>query len=552
MAWIEGQYIKDGKYEIKKKLGSGGYGTVYLASDRNSRNVAIKTLHDHLKDDDNYEKFEQDFMNEARRLAKFTHLPFIVKIYEVIKEGDIWGIVMEYIDGENLEHLGIISQELALRYIQQVSSALSDIHKNNLLHRDIKPQNILVRSETKEAILVDFGIAREFTSKIIQTQTPLCTPFYASPEQHNPKAVRAASSDIYSLSATLYKILTGIEPESAISRCMYGYTLKHPKQINPQISDAVEKAILKGLELDACNRPQTVEDWLALMQLKLITIDEYEISQNKLPSLNLKISEYAIAEEQEKHRIARRVEFYITELSAPEYQSRYRAIQELETFEEKASPAVPYLIQIMEDIDDALSSHVGSVLSKIGVASVIPLSHLLQHENVEIRRQASMALESIGVKAIDAIDSLIMSLEDEDAKVRWYSTITLGKIGIEAKRATHKLISKLNDQKEGIRAFAAYALGRIKSEEAIVPLLEKVKDENEYQEVFVACLEALRAIGFDMKEIGFTGDTEIKSVDELIEFYRDNWLKQESERKAKHTGVTIYFMPPLHASTPPQ
>jgi len=549
MDWQEGQILKDGKYKIEYHLNNGGWGEVYLASDDKGNSVAIKFLSPKLKLRSDYEKIERDFVEEARRLAKFNYLPYIVKFYDVITEGEQWGIVMEYIDGEPLDWKGTIPEKTALLYIQQIASSLSEIHENGMLHRDIKPSNILVRYEVEEAILIDFGIAREFTPEKVQTHTIAGTDFYSAPEQYDQRAERSASSDIYSLAATLYKIITNNEPQGSISRMLYGEKLKSPKQINPSISSVVESAILKGLELRACDRPQTIKDWLEMMELELICFSKHEITE---PTLSFKSVEESISEAREKRRIQIRIKFYIDELSAPEHQSRYRAIQELETFEEKASPAVPYLIQIMEDIDDALSSHVGSVLSKIGVASVIPLSHLLQHENVEIRRQASMALELIGVKAIDAIDSLIMSLEDEDVKVRWYSTITLGKIGIEAKRATHKLISKLNDQKEGIRAFAAYALGRIKSEEAIVPLLEKVKDENEYQEVFVACLEALRAIGFDMKEIGFTGDTEIKSVDELIEFYRDNWLKQESERKAKHTGVTIYFMPPLHASTPPQ
>jgi len=548
MAWQNGQFIKDGKYEITKKLGSGGYGTVYLASDRSARNVAIKTLHDHLKEGSDYEKFEQDFMNEARRLAKFSHLPFIVKIYEVIREADTWGIVMEYVDGKNLDHLGIICEEEALLYIQQISSALSNIHENGLLHRDIKPNNILVKSKTNEAILVDFGIAREFISKSIQTQTPLCTPFYAAPEQHNERAERSASSDIYSLAATLYKILTGKEPEGATSR-LIGCLLNPPRQINPQISDVVETAILSGLELQSANRPQTVEKWLEMMGLKLISPNESEITRS---NFSLKSTEDTIAEEQERRRIERRVEFYITELSAPEHQSRYRAIQELESFGEKASPAVPYLIQIMEDMNDALCFQVGSVLSRIGSASVVGLSRLLKHENVEIRRQASGALAAIGSEAIDSIDFLIMGLEDEDAEVRWDCVITLGKIGLPAQRATSKLIEKLKDPKSGVRAFAAYALGRMISKEAIDPLLEIVKDSNEYQQVFVASLEALRAIGFDMKEFNFTGDAGILSADEVIEFFRESWRKEESERKAKHTGMTISFIRPLHSNTPPQ
>lgn len=248
-------------------------------------------------------------------------------------------------------------------------------------------------------------------------------------------------------------------------------------------------------------------------------LDLIPYSEVTLPTLSAKRIEEIITEEKERKRIEARVKFYTSELSAPDYQSRNRAIQELEILGRKSSPAIPQLIQIMEDIDDVFCFDVGSVLSKIGSASVIPLSRLLKHEHVEIRRQTSGTLAAIGSEAIDSIDSLIMGLEDEDAEVRWYCTITLGKIGLPAQRATSKLIAKLKDAKSGIRARAAYALGKMISKEAIDPLLEIVKDKNEYQQVFVASLEALRAIGFDMKEFNFTGDAGIRSADEEMEFY---------------------------------
>ena len=546
MTWQKGHLIKDRQYKIEYELDRGGWGNIYLASNDRSESVAIKFLHEELKQREDYGKIEQNFINEARHLAKFSHLPYVVKIHDVLTEGDKWGIVMEYIKGESLSWKGILSERLALLCIQQVSSSLAEIHDNGLLHRDIKPSNILVREEIDEAILIDFGIAREFTPEKIQTHTVAFTDFYSAPEQYEKKAVRSPSSDIYSLAATLYKILTNKEPEGSLSRTK-GSKLKNPEQINPNISDVVEAAILKGLELEACDRPQTVKEWLGMMGLDLIPYSE--VIQ---PTLSTKRVEELIAEAKERQRIEARVKFYTSELSALDYQSRNRAIQELEILGTKAFPAISELIQIMEDIDNEFCFHVGSVLSKIGSASVIPLSRLLKHENVEIRRQASGTLSAIGSEAIDSIDSLIMGLEDEDEEVRWYCTITLGKIGLLAQRATSKLIAKLKDPKSGVRAFAAYALGKMISKEAIDPLLEIVKDENECQPVFVASLEALRAIGFDMKEFNFTGDAGILSADEVIEFCRESWRKEESERKAKHTGMTISFMNPLHAGTPPQ
>lgn len=538
MTWQKGHLIKDRQYKIEYELDRGGWGNIYLASNDRSESVAIKFLHEELKQREDYGKIEQNFINEARHLAKFSHLPYVVKIHDVLTEGDKWGIVMEYIKGESLSWKGILSERLALLCIQQVSSSLAEIHDNGLLHRDIKPSNILVREEIDEAILIDFGIAREFTPEKIQTHTVAFTDFYSAPEQYEKKAVRSPSSDIYSLAATLYKILTNKEPEGSLSRTK-GSKLKNPKQINPNISDVVEAAILKGLELEPCNRPQTVKEWLGMMELDLIPYSE--VTQLRL---NTKRVEEIIAEEKERQRIEERVKFYTSELLSTDQQARYRAFEELGKIGKKAFPAIPNLIQIMEKVNDELPLATDTLI-KIGSASVIPLSQLLNHEDIKVRRQVSGALAAIGSEAIDSIDSLIMGLEDEDAEVRWYCTITLGKIGIPSKRATSKLISKLKDSKLGVRAFAAYALGKIRSKESVASLLEIVKNENEDQQVFVASLEALRAIGFNTQELGF-------SIDEVIESYRRDWSEEESEQKAKHTGITIYFRRPLHAKTPPQ
>lgn len=556
MTWQKGHLIKDRQYKIEHELDSGGWGNIYLASNDRGEWVAIKFLREELKQEKDYDKdkIEQDFINEARLLAKFSHLPHIVKIYDfVLTEGDKWGIVMEYVDGEELGLKVNLPEKSALLYIQQVSSSLAEIHDSGLLHRDIKPSNILVREEVDEAILIDFGIAREFTPEKIQTHTLGFTRNYCAPEQYEKKAVRAPSSDIYSLAATLYKILTNTEPQESLSR-IQGSELKNPKQINPNISDVVEAAILKGLELEACDRPQTVKEWLGMMGLDLIPYSE--VIQ---PTLSTKRVEEIIAEEKERQRIEERVKFYTSELLSTDQQSRYRAFEELGKIGKKAFSAIPNLIQIMENVNDELPLARDTLilasrdtLIQIGSASVIPLSRLLNHENINIRRQSSCALASIGSEAIDSIDPLILGLEDEDAEVRWYCTVTLGKIGIPAQRATPKLITKLKDPKSGVRAFAAYALGKMMSKEAIDSLLEIAKNENEYQQVFVASLEALRAIGYDMKELEFTGDLATFSAGEVIEFYRESWRKEESVQKAKYTGITMVPPIPLHASIPPQ
>jgi serine/threonine protein kinase len=460
---------------------------------------------------------------------------------------------MEYVDGENLEHLGIISEESALIYIQKISSALSEVHEKGLLHRDIKPSNILVRTETNEPILVDFGIAREFNEKIIQTHTPFCSDFYAPPEQYNLKAERSASSDIYSLAATLYKILTGKEPEGALSRLLYGCELKSPKQLNPNISDAVEIGILKGLDLQADNRPQSTKEWLEIMELKIITPSEYKISQN---TTNLKKAEESIAESEERKRIEGRVKFYISELYAPEPSSRLRAIQELGLLGESASSSVPHLIKIIQNVDDIFCHDVEIALSKIGSPSVVPVSQLLNHEKIEVKRKAASILERIGADASAATPQLILALEDPDPEgdVRWYATIAIGKIGLPAKEAIPSLLKRLRDEKAGIRAYAAWSLGQMRQEaqSAIPSILEKLF-EDKSENVFIAGLEALEAIGYDITtiNINFTDGTVSRNAKEYITIQREEDRKSLESQKMGG-GIVTPLRRTLSANTPPQ
>lgn len=265
MVWVSGQQLQNGKYTIEKKLGHGGFGITYLAKDKKGNLVVIKTLKDTDVDNDDFDRCQQDFVNEALRLAKCNH-PHIVKVYECINEGGLLGMVMEYIDGEELGNLGILPESKALTYIHQIGEALSIVHQNGLLHRDVTPKNILVRRDKDEAVLIDFGISREFAPNVTQTHTAIWTPFYAPPEQYNPRAKRGAFMDVYSLSATLYKLLTGKEPEASVSRAI-GCPLVQPNKLNLSISDRVNKAIIKGLELQPENRPQSVQEWLSLINI---------------------------------------------------------------------------------------------------------------------------------------------------------------------------------------------------------------------------------------------------------------------------------------------
>lgn len=281
MMWIPGQKLQGGKYTLEKKLGQGGFAVTYLAKDTNNNQVVIKILSNTDSDTCDFDKYQQNFVNEALKLKGCQH-PHIVKVYELIKQGDLWGMVMEYIEGENIHNqpLPLLESE-ALLYIHQIGDALKVVHNNGLLHRDVNPNNIMVRAGKSEVVLIDFGIAREFSPHITQTHTAYWTPFYAPPEQYNPRAKRGAYTDIYSLAATLYKLLTGKEPEAAVSRAI-GCPLAPPKELNQNISDRVNQAILQGMELVPENRPQSMQEWLALLNTEFVPT----VPVNSSPSIS--------------------------------------------------------------------------------------------------------------------------------------------------------------------------------------------------------------------------------------------------------------------------
>jgi len=159
----------------------------------------------------------QDFLNEALRLAKCSH-PHIVAVNKLIEVEDLPCIVMEYIPGQDLASQGLVEEQEALTYINQIGSALTRVHQENLLHRDVKPQNILIHYHGKKAILIDFGIAREYSPNRPITRTAFNSDGYTPIEQYEIKGEQDAYTDVHALAGTLYFILTGTVPEKAPKR----------------------------------------------------------------------------------------------------------------------------------------------------------------------------------------------------------------------------------------------------------------------------------------------------------------------------------------------
>mgnify|MGYP000058398995 CR=1 FL=1 len=272
-----GDSLKDGDYTIQRELGKGGFGTTYQATrqlpDGQEEIVSIKIGREELPNNQRSER-EKKFKDEAKRLKQFNH-NHIVKFIEYFYEPRIYlpCIVMDYIEGENLHRLtqagNGIPEEQAIKYIRQVAHALAAMHKVKLIHRDVKPSNIMVRHGT-EAILIDFGIAREFVPDRTIELTQQWSEDYAPPEQQLRRLRAGPPLDIYALSATFYFLLTGRQPVSSRDR---ENELKRYR-IDPQKQDAdtyvsnkiLRRAILKGMELNPQRRPQSISEWLKLLE----------------------------------------------------------------------------------------------------------------------------------------------------------------------------------------------------------------------------------------------------------------------------------------------
>ncbi|MEM1394261.1 MAG: bifunctional serine/threonine-protein kinase/formylglycine-generating enzyme family protein, partial [Cyanobacteria bacterium P01_H01_bin.150] len=279
--WTSNQQLQNGKFSIQKVLGGGGYGVTYSAINKNTNNiVAIKTLNPIHQSQADFEQQQVKFVQEAFRLVQCSH-PHIVKVHEVINENGLWGMVMEYIQGQDLSiyisEQGKLSEAEALKYIHQIGTALEYVHQQGMLHRDVKPNNIMLRQNLQEAVLIDFGLAREFNLNQTGSMTNSRTEGYAPIEQYERRGKFGTYTDVYALAATLYALVTGETPLPANFR-QTGIPLPLPKQRNPDISDKVNDGIIKGMGLEPQDRPQRVREWLDLL---ISTQAQSPVIQNK-------------------------------------------------------------------------------------------------------------------------------------------------------------------------------------------------------------------------------------------------------------------------------
>ncbi|MBW4660527.1 MAG: protein kinase [Drouetiella hepatica Uher 2000/2452] len=264
---LVGKTLQGGKYTLEQPLGQGGFGITFRAVHHYlGQTVVVKTLNPSSQDNPQYAEFEQQFRDEARRLAMCVHQN-IVRVNDFFIEDNVPYLVMDYIPGETLEQLVFperpLSEAVAIHYIRQVGAALEVVHHSGLLHRDVKPQNIILRQGTQEVVLIDFGIAREFTPGVTQTHTSLISVGYAPIEQYIAQEKRTPATDVYGLAATLYALLTAQVPAASILRDRQ--PLISPRDLQPYLSAATNQAVLRGMAIEVRHRPGTVAEWLALL-----------------------------------------------------------------------------------------------------------------------------------------------------------------------------------------------------------------------------------------------------------------------------------------------
>ena len=270
---LEGRLLGN-RYEIIEQIGNGGMATVYKAKCHVlNRYVAVKVLRDEFTTD---EEFIKRFNTEAQAVASLTH-PNIVSVYDVGHEGNLYYIVMELIKGRTLKEIIVSEGALAWKWCVnvaiQIASALETAHKNNIIHRDIKPHNIII-TEDGMAKVTDFGIAKAVSNSTITAfGTTMGSVHYFSPE-HAKGGITDAKSDLYSLGVVMYEMLTGKLPFDADTPV--SVALKHlqeqpiePIIINPTIPQAINKIVMKSMRKDPSLRYQNAGELLKDLSIAL-------------------------------------------------------------------------------------------------------------------------------------------------------------------------------------------------------------------------------------------------------------------------------------------
>lgn len=275
--WKKGKQLNNGQYVIESILPRSGTGFYYRAKDtKNAQLVTIKAINtfwrspnDAVGVQENSEILEQKLIQQAQHIANNCQNPNIIHLYpQVFFEGEYSYMIMDYQEGLDLatyvDRNGKFELDQALTIITKIGSVINILHQNKSIHQDIKPQNIIIEKNTQEPILIDYGLAIKLYGLAPRKNHNSMTDCFLPPEQSDNNGKIKPSTDIYSLAATLYVLVTAQLPTPAKFREYKD--LIPPQQFNPDISDNFNKAIIKGMELNQEKRPQYMRDFFLLFK----------------------------------------------------------------------------------------------------------------------------------------------------------------------------------------------------------------------------------------------------------------------------------------------
>ncbi|WP_313655529.1 serine/threonine-protein kinase [Planktothrix agardhii] len=271
MSWTPGYQLRQRPYIIETILGQGGFGITYKAKHLQlDHQVVLKTPNAGLQNDPEYPKYVQRFIQEGQTLAKLgqnSH-PHIVRVSDLFEENGLHCLVMDLIVGQSLwefvQTKGRLSEADAVNIIRQIADALVMIHNAGIIHRDAHPANIMLRNNTS-AVLIDFGLAAEIMPRVMSSKHPANLNF--APYEQFLEGSGKPTVDVYCLAASLYYAITGQLPTQSLTRKLKNQALIPPNKI-VKISDKINEAILKGLGLEPEKRPQTMAEFLRLLDIQ--------------------------------------------------------------------------------------------------------------------------------------------------------------------------------------------------------------------------------------------------------------------------------------------